>query len=279
MEARRALTRAIKIAEKADLPVRAAQARSSLVVVLVSLGQFDAALTEADAAAPALARHDRGLLLAQRAVALSRLDRTDDALAAYAKALATLPHSAVALQAMVLQNRGLLHTYRGKFDDAERDLQRCLELARRHGLHAVAADALHNVGYLALLEGDLVAALERLDQSEGQRREFQADPLPWLLDRAEVLLAANLADEARQAARTAVNIASSSGRQADLAEAELTLARALLIAGDPASARHHAVRARSRFVRQGRDGWAAIASEIALRGRVAGGERGRRVVV
>ena len=145
LEARRVLQRAIRVAERAGLTTRAAQARSSLVVILVSLGQFDAALAEADAAAPALTGHDRGLLIAQRAVVLSRLDRTDEALAAYAQALDVLPSADVSLRAMVLSNRGLLHTYRGNFDGARRDLERCLELCDRHRLRAIAADAIHNV--------------------------------------------------------------------------------------------------------------------------------------
>ena len=79
---------------------------------------------------------------------------------------------------MVWSNRGLLHTYRGNFDGARRDLERCLELCDRHRLRAVAADAIHNVGYLALLRGDLVASLEHLDRSEQLRRELQLDALP-----------------------------------------------------------------------------------------------------
>jgi len=278
LDARRSLHRAIRVAEKGGLPVRAAQARSSLVVVLVSLGQFDAALTEADAAAPALSGHDSGLLIAQRAVVLSRLDRTDEALAAYSEALDVLPVADVSLRAMVWSNRGLLHTYRGNFDGARRDLERCLDLCDRHQLRAVAADAIHNVGYLALLRGDLVASLEHLDRSERLRGELQLDALPTVLDRADVLLTANLAEESRRAAHAAVAIASTAGRQADLAEAELTLARAELVAGNALGARHHAVRARSMFHHQGRDGWAAIASELALRARWLAGERGRRIV-
>ena len=277
-DARRVLRRAIKVAERGNLAVRAAQARASLVVVLVTLGEFEPALAEAAKAESALSGADLGHLLAQLAVALSRLDRTEEALSAYNRALRLTPRSDPRTTALMLSNRGLLLTYRGAFGPARRDLHRAAELCRQYRLRAVESLVIHNLGYLALLEGNLVSALAELDRSETLRRELAVDVVEVVLDRAEALLTANLSAEAVTTARTAVELASASGRRADLAEAELTLARAFLVAGSPASARSHASRARTLFRRQGRTGWAAIADELALRGRWESGERNPQLI-
>lgn len=277
-DARRVLRRAIKVAETNRLVVRAAQARASLVVVLVTLGEFESALAEAAKAETALTGADLGHLLAQHAVALSRLDRTEDALAAYNQALRLTPRSDPRTTALMLSNRGLLLTYRGAFGPARRDLDRAAELCRQHRLRAVESLVIHNLGYLALLEGNLVSALAELDRSEMLRRDLAVDVVEVVLDRAEALLAANLSSEAVTTARTAVDLAAASGRRADLAEAELTLARALLAAGSPDSARTHATRARTLFRTQGRTGWAAIADELALRARWEAGDRSPQLI-
>lgn len=157
-EARRVLRRAIKVAESGRLPVRAAQARASLVVVLVTLGEFESALAEAVKAEFVLKGADLGHLVAQRAVALSRLDRTEEALAAYDRALRLTPKSDPRTTALMLLNRGLLLTYRGAFVAARRDLDRSAGLCREHRLRTVESFVIHNLGYLTLLEGDLVTA-------------------------------------------------------------------------------------------------------------------------
>ncbi len=277
-EARRVLRRSIKVAESGRLPVRAAQARASLVVVLVTLGEFESGLAEAAKAESVLTGADLGHLLAQRAVALSRLDRTEEALAAYNRALRLTPRSDPRTTALMLLNRGLLLTYRGAFVAARRDLDRAAGLCKQHRLRTVESFVIHNLGYLTLLEGDLVSALAEFDRSEQMRRELAVDAFEVVLDRAEALLTANLSTEAVTTARTAVELAATSGRRADLAEAELTLARALLVAGNPDVARPHAVRARTLFRRQGRSGWAAIADELALRARWEAGERNPQLI-
>lgn len=269
----RSLDEAVRVAEADGLALRAAQARSSSVVVLAALGRFDDALDAAAGALEALDGADLGRLLAHRAVVLSRLDRTAEALAHYAEALRLLPPVEPADRARLLSNRGLLLTYRGQYAAARADLDECRALCREHGMHSIEGDVLHNAGYLALVTGDLVTALEEFDRAEAVREQTGTDTFEVVLDRADALLAAELADEALAAAATAVQLARAAGRQADLPEAELTLARAHLVADDPGAARESAARARTRLRRQGRDGWAAVAGELVVRARWEAGER------
>ena len=80
---------------------------------------------------------------------------------------------------------------------ATADLQNCADLAERHGLRLIYSFAVHNLGFAASLRGDLSAALALLDTAAEAKSQLGRpdDAVSWL-DRAAVLLAAGLGDEA-----------------------------------------------------------------------------------
>lgn len=277
-EAIKRLTRAIGIAETTGLAARAAEARLSLVVVHAADGNFAAALDEAERARDGLSRDQRAELDVHRGLVLARLGRSAEALPCFDAALRVLDESASPTAvARARLNRGVMLTYAGRFRDAERDFHRCLALSVSHGLTAGTARASQNLGYVAALRGDVPIALEWLDKAVNTYRSGGMNTSTALLDRAEALLAVGLAAEARAAGATAVDELTGQRRAADLAEAHLTFARAGLAANDPAAARAAARAARRAFVRQGRNGWAALAEHLELRSRWELHERSERL--
>jgi tetratricopeptide (TPR) repeat protein len=260
------LRRAVQIAERSAVDGRAAEARMSLSLVLAYTGDTVAALREADLAAEVLTGGEAARLQMQRALILQRLGRSDEALDGYRSALAVFRRNGDREhEARLLNNRGLLYAYRGSLRAAERDLAHAEELHAAVGQELAAAEARHNLGFVAARAGDVPKALHLFDVAD---EYFRAHGVPrgiYLLDRAEVLLSVHLVDEARLAAQRAVTELARGGMAADLAEARLRLAEAAILGGDFDLARSEAERARRAFKRQQRPGWASLAGYARLR--------------
>ncbi len=254
------LRRAVALAEAAGSARRAAEARMSLSLALALQGATAEALAEADRAAPALDGWAAARLGMQRALVLQKLGRLEEALAGYRAPLATFRRREDRLwEARLLCNRGVLQVYRGALGAAESDLRRAEALHEAGGQALAATQVRHNLGWLASRRGDVPAALGWYDRVEAEYREHDVPLALLLMDRAEVLLSARLAAEAREAAGRAAAELERSGGGADLAEALLLAAQAELLAADPAAARSHATRAAAAFSRQHRPAWAALA--------------------
>jgi len=267
------LRQAIAVAQKAGLEQRAAEARLSLVVVLSERGHHQAALSEAARAARVLKGVDASRLESQRCLVLQRLGRYDEALLGYRRVLPLLRRAAdVEFEALTLLRRGVLHAYRGAAQAAQQDLGRAEALAGEAGLHYIGGIALLNASFSAFRSGDLPRALSTLDQAAVQLADTRYESV-LLLDRAEVLATAGLAEEARQSASTAVDLLWQQGFAVDLAEAKLALARAAALARDPDATRAAAAEAYQLFHDQGRACWAVAARAYEVRARFDGGER------
>lgn len=272
------LRRSIKLARSLGLPVRAAQTRISLLVLLSHRGSTRAALREAALAEAALTEAEHELDLARLRVnhglVLQRLGRAQEALACYGAAAPVLErHGDVRWEVVMRNLRGVLLVYEGENDKAVTDLRRGIELAEPAGL-IVLLTALHeNLGFALLQAGRIPEALEqiaqalRLAESEGHALGSA------LVDRADALLAAGLAAEALENAQRAIEGLEASGRAFDAAEARLMAARAALAANEAARALEEAARARRDFIRQRRHTWAAWAWQVELAARYAQGER------
>ncbi|MGH3329376.1 MAG: tetratricopeptide repeat protein, partial [Streptomycetales bacterium] len=229
----RCLRRAVARAERGGLPHRAGQARMSLVVLLADAGRSEAALAEAERAAHLLSGPDAIRLLAQRGLVLQRLGRTEEALTCFGRALPALRRRQDVLwESRTLLNRGALHAYRGAHRAAQRDLTRCLDIATAHDLGLMRAFALQNLGFAALRRGDVPEALASLDEALRHARRLGRPTALIMQDRAEALLVAGLAHQAREALEQAVSDLADSRLAYDLAEARLMLARAALADGD-----------------------------------------------
>jgi tetratricopeptide (TPR) repeat protein len=247
----------------------AALIRSSLAVVLLHLGDTEQALDETTTAAAALEGADAARNAMQRGVILQRLGRHDDAVGAYDGALPLLRAADDRpAEARLLSNRGILHAYRGQLTAAQDDLERSVELARELGSRRGVAFGLQNLGFVAGRQGRLPAALALLEEADGLLRELD-DHAPALAvldaDRAEVLAQAGLLEEAIERAEAAAAVLVDD--RTNHAEAELLVARLLLLAGRHERAVEVAGRARERFRADGRTGWELQARYVALAAR------------
>lgn len=260
------LRRAVALARWGGFRQREGEARMSLSALLALSGSTDEALSQADSAAAHLGGRDGARLQVQRAWILQRLGRHDEALEGYRVALEAFDQQGESVdQARVWINRGILFAYRGSFGAAEDDLSRAWARYTELGLEVAAADVRHNLGFVAVLRGDVPAALSCYDAAAADFRRLGAARPAALLDRCQALLSVGLIDEARRLAHAAVRQLQTAGMEIDLAEGRLVLAQADLLGGEHASAQAGAQLARRAFLDQGRSAWAALARHVALR--------------
>lgn len=282
--ARAALRRSVGLGERMGYRLRTGQARTSLLVLLAEAGNIQAALAEATLAEAALASLPDGKLeLARlqvnRGLVLQRTGRTAEALASYGAAERVLrEHGDARCETVMLNNRGILQAYRGNHAETTRDLTRARRLAADNGFEALYHRTLHNLGFAALRAGDLPGALRYLDEARqvGERMGLAVESV--VSDRADALLAAGLAEDARQYAEQAAEGHERKGFVLNAAEARLSAANAALAAGNAAMAAEYAHTARVAFTRQRRPGWAAAARSTEHAARFAAGERGARIL-
>jgi tetratricopeptide (TPR) repeat protein len=260
------LRQAVRVAERAGLAQRAAEARMSLALVLAEAGRPTQALREIDAAAPALDGLPAARLQMQRALALDRLSRFTEAMAGYSAALTAFRRAGDRLwQARALTNRGVLHAYQGRLRQAEADLLAAERGYTELGQDLAVAQVRHNLGFVAARAGDVPTALRWYDLADAHFARTGRPEAIALMDRGELLLRAHLLPEAGAAAEAALAAARASRMGLFEAQARLMLADVSISGGDRAIARAQAAAARRTFLRQGRPAWAALARYTALR--------------
>jgi len=236
--------------------------------ILAWSGQQDESLEAIDAAFELLEGAQKAMAQAQRggihyrlgSFALARLD-LDDAIGALDAAGETM------WWGHAMTNRGLLNAYEGKVDAARADLQAAKsgysELAHRTSM----AHADQNLGWLALRSGDFPGALNFLEEAEAAFDELGTSLGQLWCDRAEVLLAAHMATDAKHVAIRAAQELRDKGLQASYADALLQAAQAALLSKDAETATEAARVALRLMEEQGRDGWAAFAEYLIMRAR------------
>lgn len=243
----------------------------SLAMAEAEAGRLEAGLELLASAAGLLPAEERAIAHAQRAILLRRAGRDAESVAEYGVALANLDVQAQpVLVAKVLVNRAVGHMDAARLGPARADLDLCLALARREGAEVLVAKAVHDLGFLDYVSGDLPSALHRYVEAE----RLYAGLLPGILamlglDRGRVLVAAGLVTEAERELATAVEALRAQGAVQDAAEGELARAAAALLDGRPEDARRLARRAHAVFVRRGNPRWAARAQLMDLRGTAA----------
>lgn len=259
-QARRLLERAAAAAGDVDLRARIA---GTTAYVLAQTG--DPALAEelcrTAIAEQGVADETRAVLAGQLGVLSIRAGRLDEAETELTRAIDGLTG---VQRANCLLNRSLAHMHRRGFDAATADLTEAVALYAEAGDDDAAAEARHNLGYTALLRGDLVEALDLMTRSRAVIASGSAAGSAMSdLDRAEVLRDAGLVDEAEHLLADAAATLGRAGMRQARAEAEYQLARSLL-RHDPSGARRTARRAARRFRALGADSWAARSDAIAL---------------
>lgn len=270
---------AVRLGRRLRLVYRVAEARMTLMLILAERGQTDAALDEAEQAAAVLRGHEAARLKAQLAIVLHRTGRVDEALANYLDALPTLQENGDdRWVANVLNALGVLEASRGDHKAAQHHLRTSAEIAQRTGLRMIHALAIGNLGFALLRAGDIPGALAQLDRTIELWVSFKERTGSFLIDKAEALLLAGIAGEARIAVGEAIAETTAGGQQYDLAEAHLLLARAALADDDPPAALDAARTALRSFTRQRRPSWSAYARHVGITARHATGERSARLL-
>ncbi len=268
------LRKAVAVAERAGLVKRAAEARASLAPTLQYAGRPADALREADTAAAVLRGPGLARLQLQRSGILLRLERFDEALALLRPAAASFRRNGDTLWEARLHNaRGIINGHRGAHRAGDRDFRRAAELFAATGDEVAAAQMLCNRAWLAGRSGDVPGALALWDDAEARLRELGIPFGAAYIDKCEALLAVNLAAEARSTAERAASELAAGGMASDIPEAQMKVAQAALLEGDPAAAAAVAARAARSFGRQHRPAWEAMARWAVVQARYEAGSR------
>ncbi|KDA04779.1 hypothetical protein DC31_05700, partial [Microbacterium sp. CH12i] len=270
-DARKLLARASARVEDADLRARIDGTMAYLLAQTGEPAKAEELCQEALGRA-GVSSETRAILAGQLGVLFTRAGRLDDAEEMLTRAIDGLESVA---KANCLLNRSLVHMQRRTLDACTADLELAIEIYETAGEHAAAAEARHNLGYTALLRGDLIAALDLMAQSRPViAADSDVSAAMSDLDRAEVLRDAGLVDEAEHLLEgVAVTFGAARMRQAR-GESEFHLARSLL-RHDPARAETVARTAARRFRALGSASWAARSDAIRLDARLATGKAPR----
>ncbi|MEU7871475.1 CHAT domain-containing protein [Dactylosporangium sp. NPDC049140] len=271
-DALRQLRQALRLARAAGDGGRVADVQATLGSTLAMAGRTAAGLAALDAAVAAGTGRVAGRALMRRAHHLATMGRREAALADLDRAIPLLHrHGDVVWEARAHSCRFGVYVNFGEAARAERDLAIAGRLFAEAGQELELAFIVHNRAELAVLAGDLPAALALLDEAEGRYARLGAYVSDLVFDRCKVLVAAGLATEALALADAGV--ARLPGRTADKAEMLFAAARAAQAAGRPHDAAERARAARDLFRAQHRRWWAARAAFLLVQ---SGYDAGRR---
>ncbi|HEY8479160.1 MAG TPA: CHAT domain-containing protein [Spirillospora sp.] len=266
------LQRALRLADETGDAYAAAQVRMNLVGLLTARGDLTEAFANARRAEPVLSGEDADRLAANKACALARAGRLDEARDLAARTLPRLRGGrAHAVLGGLLTNLGLARALQGDLDGAEADLAEAVAAGEASGLRYQTAMSTANLAFVASRRGDVPRALRLFAEAEphlvGERLA------QCRLDQAETLITAGLPAEAQPVLTAALNAAATSGYECDIADGYLLLAHAELASGDHERCTDAAENARALFAEQERTGWMLLAEHVILKARWASGER------
>jgi tetratricopeptide (TPR) repeat protein len=269
VEAGAVLADAAAIATDPDLSARIVGTRAYALTQTGAADEGERACREALADAR-LSPHTRGVLAGQLGSVLVHQGRLDEGLQWLGLAIDTIPDDPLAV-ANLRVNRSVLHMQRRDIAASRDDLQAALEVFEERGSDIDVAEARHNLGYAALIAGDLVQAMRDMALARPTLAAQSAvNAAISDSDRAEVLRDAGLVTDAERLLDAAAAAFGRDGMPQARAQAELHLAASLL-RHDPARAEATARAAARRFTSLGAESWAARAEGIRLRARLAGG--------
>ncbi len=224
-----------------------------------------------------LSRETAGKAWQQLGLLRMRIGESDAAMDAFARAVSVLPPGIEDL-GFALLNRGNVHLQRREPELAAADFQAARDELDLPGFEVDRAMAEHNLGYTRLLTGDLVGAIQMIEEAAPVLSPLSAVNRATVeQDRAEILTAAGRPREAARALEEAARAYGSRRLRTYQAECELTLAWTML-REDPARARVVARRAARRFRDQASPARELGAEAAALVAEIAGGRRERSLL-
>jgi tetratricopeptide (TPR) repeat protein len=219
-----------------------------------------------------LSAETRGIVQCQLAMLLLRRGRTAEALSAFSDAIGALRDPDELGTAHV--NRGGVYLAQNRADLARADFSRARDYWRSTGKDREAAIATHNLGYACFLLGDLIGALTHMGAAASTLETMSPVMAATVSqDRAEVLLAAGLVQEGREALREAARAFGRRRMHQRRGEAELALARTLIVE-DPRLALTTSRSAAQRFRLADAEAWRFRAEAQSLAAEVELGRKG-----
>lgn len=260
-------------AGEADLGARIAGTRA---YVLDQLGgpEDGEQLCRAALDAPGLSAHTRGVLEGQLGTILAHRGRAAEAADWLGRAIAQITDDPIAV-ANLRMNRSVLAMQLGDLATATTELEEAVAVYEVSGSEAEVAEARHNLGYAALIGGDLVRALREMGAARPVvAAASEANAAICDMDMAEALRDAGLVTEAERMLERAALAFRANGMTQARAEAEFHLARSLL-RHDPGEAAKAAARAARHFDALGATAWRDRAQGIRARALLSGGSFGR----
>lgn len=275
-QADRLLARAAELTTDPDLTARVQASRAFLEYETgdpgAALGRCTAAL-EVDGLRP----ETRGIVQCQLAMLHLRRGLAAEALADFSEAIGSLRDPDELGTAHV--NRGGVYLAQNRADLAAADFEQARDHWRSVGKEQEAAIATHNLGYACFLLGDLIGALAHMGDSAPVLESMSPVMAATVSqDRAEVLLAAGLVREGRQALQEAGRAFGRRRMHQRRGEAELALARTLLL-DDPQQALAAARSASRRFGLADAEAWRTRAEAQVLAAEVGLGRAGPSLLV
>ena len=219
----------------------------------------------------------RGSIHGQHATLMMLAGRAADAMGELDLAISMLDGSPT-FQGRAYLSRGNLHLQANDVLPAEADFAAAVGLLKQAELPVETAMSEHNLGYTRLLAGDLVGALRDMDRARDVLAPLSAvSAATGDQDRAEVLMAAGLMREGREALVSTARAYGSRKLRRRQAEAELILARASLD-DDPGLALTVARRASRRFRAAEAAAMGTRAEAVALAAEVEMGRKAPRLL-
>ncbi|MGG5259247.1 CHAT domain-containing protein [Phycicoccus avicenniae] len=217
----------------------------------------------------------RALAAIQRAGFLARSGRWADAVAALEGVRDDGDLVGHRELAVALLNRGLARQYLGQFRQSAADLDRASAVAEAGGDTDVRAMAVHDLGCLALLRGEVPEALRLL--AEAHRIDPEMSVATTMLDQARAHIEAGLVEEAGVLLGDALAVATSRGLGRVRGEVLLEVARCAVLRGEPSRAVGPATEAARFFAGRDATAWRLHADVAIARARLAAGESGHRL--
>ncbi|GAA4491683.1 CHAT domain-containing protein [Microbacterium panaciterrae] len=263
--ARRVLSLA---AERTDDPDLRARIAGSLAALTTRQGDPEAAegLCRQALALPGVSEGTAAIVYGQLGLLALERGALEEAVSLLDRGIAGIGDDAEH-RAPMLVNRSVAHSQAGRLAASRADVEQAARDYETVGGEVERAMAMHNAGYIALLEGDLIAALETMGQARGALAAASAvNAAICDLDRAEVLRDAGLAREAEQSLEQVIAVFAANRMRQAKGQAQFHLARSLLT-HTPSQAVVVATAAARTFRAAGSDGWALRADALRLRAR------------
>ena len=231
-EALEALRSALRLARRAGDTDRQADVRATLGATLAVAGRVREGLAHLGTAVEQVDGLSRAMVLYRRAWVLERM------LADYEGSVADLQEAVPefaragdrAWEARAHNLEGLVLARTGDLTGAARAFEETVRLTTETGESWAAAVAVHNVGWVGFLAGDLPFAFEKYAEASARFDAIDITSVDLVVDRADAYLAAGLAVEALAVVEQALAARPLQAREhADLL---VSVAEAALAAGD-----------------------------------------------